>query len=178
VRPGLDFQDGKFVSRQFVGYGGHIGAGIKPGWFGWTKDSIQGHFTAGDAIGRYINSNTNFALAANYPATAPTSPAAAANVLVKPTRELGVQFGYTHFWSANLRSTISGGYNRHDIPYRVVSAQANSANKELYTGHVNLIYSPVSFVDMGIEYMYGHRVVLSNASGNENVLIGKVAVKF
>jgi hypothetical protein len=178
VRPGLDFQDGKFVSRQFVGYGGHIGAGIKPGWFGWTKDSIQGHFTAGDAIGRYLNSSTNFALAANYPAAAPTSPAAAANVLVKPTRELGVQLGYTHFWSPNLRSSMTLGYNRHDIPFAVVPSQAGSANKELYTGHVNLVYSPVSFVDMGIEYMYGHRVVLSNASGNENVLIGKFAFKF
>ena len=40
LRPGLDVTDGKFVSRSFVGFGGHIGMDIKPGWFGWAKDDI------------------------------------------------------------------------------------------------------------------------------------------
>src|SRR5581483_4068980 len=178
VRPGLDVQDGRFLSRQFVGYGGQFSGAVKPGWFGWARDTIQWHLTAGDAIGRYLNNNTNFALATNFRA-ATTSPANAATILVKPTRELGAQIGYTHHWSPRLRSTISFGYNRHDIPFAVVGAsEARAANKELYSSHVNLIWSPVGFVDVGAEYVYGHRVVLNNASGNENVLIGKFAVRF
>jgi hypothetical protein len=174
VRPGLDFMDGKTISRQFVGYGGQFSGVFKPGWFGWAKDSLQWHFVVGDALGRYLNSSTNFALASNY-----SNASTNANLLVKPTKELGVQAGYTHHWSPNLRSTISGGYQRHDIPFAVIgSGQAASANKELYTGHANIIWSPVSFVDVGFEYMYGHRVVVNNASGNENVLISKFAFKF
>jgi hypothetical protein len=43
---------------------------------------------------------------------------------------------------------------------------------------VNLVWNPVAFITTGVEYMYGHRVVVSNAKGNENVLIGKFRVAF
>jgi hypothetical protein len=149
---------------------------------GWAKDSIQWHFTVGDALGRYLNSSTNFALVSNYPSGtgAAATAAQAAALVIKPTRELGVQGGYTHHWSPNLRSTISFGYNRHDLnaPTSILGGQAGSGNKELYTGHLNLIYSPVSFVDVGAEYVYGHRVVFNNASGNENALIGELKFRF
>ena len=51
-------------------------------------------------------------------------------------------------------------------------------NKRLITAHANLIWSPVAFIDMGIEYMYGQRTVVANLKGNEQVLIGKFRVKF
>ncbi len=179
VRPGLDIQDGKFLSRQFIGYGVQVSGVFKPGWMGWAKDSIQGHFTVGDALGRYLNSSTNFALATNFRA-ATTSPANAATILVKPTRQLGVNVGYTHHWSPNLRSTINFGYNRQDLdaPISLIGSQAGAGNKEIYTSHLNLIWSPVSFVDIGAEYMYGHRVVFNNQSGNENTLIGEFKFRF
>ena len=193
LRPGIDVTDGHFFSHQYIGYGGHIGFDIKPGWFGWVKDDIITHFTIGDTIGPYLNQSGNFDLATNYgaPSTStsagtyggfngPTSAASAAAVLFKPTQELGGEIGYQHWWTDNLRSNINGGFNAHyGIPIALVgAAQANAINKELVNAHVNLIWNPVSFVDVGIEYSWGQRTVLNNANGSENALISKFAFRF
>jgi ABC-type branched-subunit amino acid transport system ATPase component len=46
------------------------------------------------------------------------------------------------------------------------------------SAHANLIWNPVSFVDVGIEYMWGQRTVLNNMTATENVLISKFAFRF
>jgi hypothetical protein len=187
LRPGIDVTDGHFFDHQYIGYGGHIGFDIKPGWFGWTKDDITAQFTVGDTIGPYLDASTNFDLATNYGKTGgygaflgPTTAASAASVLFKPTGEMGGQLGYQHWWLPNLRSDINGGFNAHyGIPIGLVgAAQAAVINKELITAHANLIWNPVSFVDIGIEYMWGQRTVLNNMTGTENVLISKFAFRF
>src|SRR5579872_1772831 len=66
LRPGVTVDDGKFFSKTYIGYGGHIGIDVKPGWMGWVKDDIIAHFTIGDTIGPYLNSSSNFDLATNY----------------------------------------------------------------------------------------------------------------
>jgi hypothetical protein len=178
VRPGMDVSDGKFLSRSFVGFGGHIGMDIKPGWFGWAKDDISFHVTGGDALGGFLNASTNFALATNFTAS-PGSAVLANNVIVKPTTEFGGNVGYQHWWADNLRSNISAGINHHDIPAELIGkAQAGAQNKELLTMHANVIWNPVSFVEIGLEYMWGQRRVVNNQTGTENVLISKLAFKF
>jgi hypothetical protein len=186
VRPGLDVEDGAFLSRHFIGFGGHIGMDIKPGWFGWVKDDFTFHITGGNALGRYLSSNTNFALATNYGAPGaygsfggPTSAASAAAILVKPTFEWGSEIGYQHWWLDNLRSNINAGFNAHNIPSQLIGAgQLGVLNKEVITAHTNLIWNPVSSVDVGIEYMWGQRTVASNAHGTENVLITRLRLSF
>jgi len=178
LRPGLDVSDGKFVSRSFVGFGGHIGMDIKPGWFGWVKDDIMFHFSGGNAIGSFVNQSGNFALATNFTAS-PASAAAALAIKVKPTTEFGANIGYQHWWTNNLRSNISYGINHHDIPAEIIgAAQAGAQNRELMTSHLNIIWNPVSFVDVGLEYMWGQRRVVNNLTGTENVLISKFAFRF
>ncbi|HWD57506.1 MAG TPA: DcaP family trimeric outer membrane transporter [Stellaceae bacterium] len=193
LRPGIDVTDGHFFAKDYIGYGGHVGIDIKPGWFGWVKDDFIMHFTAGDTIGPFLNSSTNFDLATNYglPSTSasagtyggfngPTSAASAAAILFKPTQEMGAEIGYQHWWLDNLRSNINGGFNAHyGIPIALVGpAQAGSINKELINAHVNLIWNPVSFVDVGLEYTWGQRTVLNNHTGTQNVLISKFAFRF
>jgi hypothetical protein len=193
LRPGIDVTDGHFFDHQFIGYGGHFGMDVKPGWFGWAKDDIIGHFTIGDTIGPFLNSSTNFDLATNYgtPSTStaagtyggfngPTSAASAAAILFKPTQEMGAEIGYQHWWLDNLRSNINAGFNAHyGIPIKLVgAAQAAAINKELISGHANLIWNPVSFIDVGLEYMWGQRTVLNNMTATENVLISKFAFRF
>ena len=83
----------------------------------------------------------------------------------------------------NLRSNISFGINHHDMPASIIgAAQAAAANKQLETIHANIIWNPVSFVDVGLEYMWGNRQVVAVAAGprdkTEQVLISKVAVRF
>src|SRR6202162_4072888 len=194
VRPDLEINDGRFISKQFVGYGAHVGFDVKPGWFGWAKDDIIFQAVGGDAIGTYLNATTNFSLVTNYlgngqiissntgSTASTTSALTAANVLVKPTREYGGEIGYQNWWADNIRSNANVGWQRHDVDVRLLgginSAQAGAANKELLTAHANVIWSPVSFVDFGVEYMFGHRIVLNNLRGDENTLIGEFKVRF
>ena len=159
---------------------------FRPGWFGWAKDYFNAHLTVGEALGNFLNSSTNFALATNYGAAGkygsfggPTTAAAAAAILVKPTFEWGSDIGYQHWWTGNLRSNINAGFNQHQIPANIVgAAQAGAMNKELLTFHANLIWNPVSSVDVGLEYMWGQRTVVNNGHGTENVLISKLAFRF
>jgi hypothetical protein len=108
----------------------------------------------------------------------PTTAASAALIKAQTTSEYGAELGYQHWWLPNLRSNINGGYQHHQIPSALVGAQAGSVNKDLWSGHANLIWNPVAFIDVGLEYVYGHRVVLSNLKGDENVLISKLAFRF
>jgi len=44
--------------------------------------------------------------------------------------------------------------------------------------HVNLIWNPVPFIDLGIEYVWGHRIVVGNIRGDENALVSEFGVGF
>jgi len=186
IRPGLDFTDGKYIDKQYIGYGGHIGADFKPGWFGWAKDDIVAQFTAGDGIGRYMNASlspslaTNFGAPGKYGNTLTTGAAAgaagAASILVKPVTEMGYVVGYQHWWMPNLRSNISGGFDNFAIQSALASK--TGFNKQLITAHANLIWNPVPAVDVGLEYTWGQRTALTNASATQNVLISKFAFRF
>jgi len=187
VRPTLDISDGAFLSRNFVGYGGGISGDLKPGWFGWAKDDFQFQASAGTGIGRYLNDNANAGLATNFfgttacatPRPGCTGTAAASNILVKPISEFGTQFGYQHWWLPNLRSNVAYGFVYYDVNSTLIGPAASlTANKQLQTAHANLIWSPVAFIDTGIEYYWGQRKVLANIYGTQQALIGKFRVKF
>jgi hypothetical protein len=181
--------DGRFVDRTFVGYGGHVAGDVKPGWFGYEKDDFLFSFIAGNGIGNYasggynglFNEATNFSVATSC-ATARagcTGLAAASNILAEQIFAFSANGGYQHWWAPNLRSTVAAGIAHQDVNSQLIGpTEANSANKEIWNAFVNLVWNPVAFITTGVEYMYGHRVVVSNAKGNENVLIGKFRVAF
>jgi hypothetical protein len=53
------------------------------------------------------------------------------------------------------------------------------SNRILETAHINLIWSPVAFIDAGVEYFWGQRQTASNnIKGDQQTLIGKFRVKF
>lgn len=173
-----EVNDGKHVDQHFFGYGGGISGDVKPGWFGWGNDDFQWQFTVGDGIGRYLFDNTNAALATNYLAT-PASAAAAAGIIVTPISAFGAVAGYQHFWAPDLRSNIAYGYAYYDIPSQLIGpTQAIVANKEVQSAAVNVIWSPVAFIDVGLEYFWGQRKVVANMYGTEQTLISKFRVKF
>jgi hypothetical protein len=178
VRPTLTVNDGHFIDRSFVGGGGGVSGDVKPGWFGWEKDDFQWQFTAGNGLGRYLNSSNGAALATNFLAS-PATVAAAGSILVKPVSEFGYQLGYQHWWLTNLRSTIVYGYEYSDYPTQLIGpTQSIVSNKVLQTAHANLIWSPVAFIDAGVEYTWGQRQTVSNIKGQQQALIGKFRVKF
>jgi hypothetical protein len=77
----------------------------------------------------------------------------------------------------NLRSTVVGGIDAFNIPGKI-TGPSTSLNSSLYTAHANLIWNPVSFVDVGLEYMWGQRTAVSNAHATQNALISKFGFKF
>jgi Porin subfamily len=188
--------DGHFVDRTYIGYGGHFSGDVKPfptAPFGlpgdWGKDDILFSGIVGEGLGPYTSGGvaTAFSLASNFSInTACASPtptcqglAAASNVLVKQIFGYSFNGGYQHWWLPNLRSTIAAGVWAQDVPSQLIGpTEANSANKQVWNAFANLVWNPVAFITTGVEYMYGHRTVVSNAKGNENVLIGKFRVAF
>jgi hypothetical protein len=178
VRPRLTLNDGRYVNQNFVGYGGGLSGDVKPGWFGWGKDDFQWQFTVGTGIGRYLTNATSGDLATNYLVT-PTSAAAAANVLANPIMMAGGVVGYQHWWLPNLRSTLDYGYWQANVSSQLVGPiEATVANKRLQAVNFNIIWSPVAFIDTGIEYLWGKRTAVANISGQEQLLIGNIRVKF
>jgi hypothetical protein len=132
----------------------------------------------GTGIGRSIYDTTDAALATNY-LSAPATAAAARNILIRPITEFGAEAGYQHFWRPDLRSTVAYGYAYYDIPSQLIGpTQSIVSNKELMTAHVNLIWSPVAFIDAGLEFLWGQRRVVANIRGSEETLISKFRVKF
>ena len=192
LRPTLQVKDGQFVDRTFTGYGVHFGGDVKPHWFGWDKDGITWQFVWGDGIGRYMGGNsTEFSLITNYPAATIATAAAAKALRVRTTVSWGGNTSYQHWWTPTLRSNISAGILHHDINNLggafgfVCSGAAKFSgagncglNKELISSEVNLIWNPVPFGDIGIEYFHGHRLVLSNLKGDVNGLISRFRINF
>jgi hypothetical protein len=106
--------------------------------------------------------------------------------------QYGAEANYQHWWLPNLRSTISGGFQTQDLPSSILvvsgpdvitnavptNANALQYNRVLITSHVNLIWSPVSFIDTGIEFSWGHRLTMLGATGALAVLDYAFKVKF
>jgi DcaP outer membrane protein len=185
----LRVNDGHFVDRTYIGYAGHFSGDVKPGWFGWEKDDFLFSFIAGVGEGYYASggSATSFSLSSNFsintacatPTPTCTGLAAASNIIVKPNFSYSTNGGYQHWWLPNLRSTIAAGFWEQDVNANLVGpTEANSANHVLWNAFANLVWNPVAFVTTGVEYMYGKRITVAGAKGDENVLIGKFRVAF
>jgi Porin subfamily len=180
----LSFDDGRYVNSNILGYGGGISGDVKPGWFGWTKDDITWQFTVGDGLGRYLSDGTNGGIATNYADDVPSCAKAgcsfpATNISVQAIPEAGATAGYQHWWLPNLRSNVVYGIASYQVPSQLVGPlESLSANKQLMTAHGNLIWSPVAFIDTGIEYVWARRQVLAGLYGQEQALIGTFRVKF
>ena len=92
----LTLNDGHYVDRSLLGYGGGISGNVLPGWFGWAKDNFTWQINAGNGIGRYLLDNTNGGLATNYvvqpgcPTPAPGCALAATSVNVETIPAVGI----------------------------------------------------------------------------------------
>ncbi len=141
MRPGLDVTDGKYFAKDYIGYGGHFGMDVKPGWLGWVKDDIALQFEAGDgivALPRTPRSDRPWRAISARPALrqynettgAAAGAAGAAAIRVTTVNEAGGSLGYQHWWLDNLRSNITGGWEYIDIPAALIS-KSTTFNKEL-----------------------------------------------
>jgi hypothetical protein len=202
----LELEDGAFISKNYIGYGGGFGMNAHPGWFGWAKDNIGAEAWAGSGLGHYgaatggASNTTANALATNFggigsncygaelgsafgcPVAAGLGSTAANAKLVRATTvtSWGGQVNYQHFWLPNLRTNLSTGIQGQDLPTSLLGITPSTFTdyKWLMTAHANLIWSPVAFIDTGIEYVYGHRVTIANAKGDDSNISYVFKVKF
>ena len=185
----LRYNDGAFIDRTFIGYGGHFAGDVKPGWFGWAKDDILFSVVAGQGIGVYSSGGWSnaFPMATNFTVqTKCASPVpgcqggnAASNVLFNSVFGYSTNGGYQHWWTPNLRSTIAAGMAHQDVNSRLIGpTQASTFSKEQWNTFVNLVWNPVAFITTGIQYSFGKRIVVANGKGQAQGIQAKFRVAF
>ena len=191
--------DGQHLDQSYVGYGGTVSGDVHPfsgapGPLG--KDDLGFGFRT--ASSRGVRSPTALgwrrilASTLNVPGFGLVNPLTNAqwNTVNSATRRAydGVVrsqsptstsgwIWYQHWWTENLRSTASLSGLWNDIPTNL-TAGCTSCNKTLSMLQTNVIWSPVAFVDLGIEYQWGHRVVTTNFKGDGYALQGSMRVRF
>jgi hypothetical protein len=171
----------------------------------WAKDDLGWGFGAGDGIGGLIADcqavATNYGAGATLPTSTFTTNRALydSGVVSKSIHCYGTHIDLVHWWTDEWRTNLNWSMVHQDVSSLLISgnncittggvgplAAANncgaggsaSGNKELMIGHANLYWSPVTWVDIGIEYAWGHRVTIGNLKGDENSINGRMKVKF
>jgi hypothetical protein len=123
----------------------------------WGRDSLKAGFVWGRGLGSLMGEwggNDGLILGENAAGTA-----WGAHYLGE---EWGVHVGYTHFWTDQLRSSVTAGYsavtNNNPFGLGFSPAIANIFfDKNHFSLEGNLIWSPVPKVDLGVEYVYFRR---------------------
>jgi hypothetical protein len=176
------------------------------GWQGpWAKDEIYWGFAAGEGIGGLINDcvgvTTNFGAGAASPASTFTTNRALydSGVVTKANGCMGAHASVQHWWTDQWRTNLGFGIVDEGPKSLLISgnncittggvgplAAANncgaggstSVNKEVDIGYANLIWEPVSFLNLGLEYVWSHRVTTGNLKGDANSINARMKVSF
>ncbi len=77
----------------------------------------------------------------------------------------GGYVGYRHFWTGNIRSTAVYSYAAADNDLNYI---ADTADVKFQSLHLNLIWSPVPRVNLGIGYLWAKRELENGESGDLN----------
>jgi hypothetical protein len=117
------------------------------------RDDFRFTASAGNAIGRY--SNGFF----------PDGVLGADGQIGLP-KQWGWFAAYRHYWFDQLRSNLVLSTASEDNP---AGAPANT-NKSTASAHVNLIWSPVTNADLGLEYIFADRKTEDGLKGHLNRL--------
>jgi hypothetical protein len=118
------------------------------------RDDLRFNFNAGTAIGRYQNG-------AFFP-----DGYLAADGTLRLAHQASGYVAYRHFWAPALRSTFEYAAANSTPP----AGTAAGINKSDRSQHVNLIWSPVSAVNLGVEYIHAQRTVVGGDRGTLNRL--------
>lgn len=119
-------------------------------------DDLRLSATAGSGLGRYM--------ALNY---------ANAGVInsggdIETIDSYGGFVAYRHWWNDKWRSSLTlSGFKADNNE----SLTGGGVNKESYSGYINLLYSPIKPITIGVEYMYAENTKQSDDSAELNRVI-------
>ncbi|MCL1060514.1 DcaP family trimeric outer membrane transporter [Shewanella gelidimarina] len=142
-------QDGLDTSE--FGYGVSFTGVIPVG-----QDDIKMSATYGDGLGRYM--------ALNYA----NAGVLDANGDIEVISSYGGYISYRHWWNDKWRTSITGSGFKAD---NNASLTGGSVNKDSYSGYLNLLYSPVKPLTVGVEYMYAKNTKENGLDGELNRVI-------
>jgi hypothetical protein len=129
-------------------YGGHISGSLNT--FG--KDVLRGSFMVGTGLGSYLSDmGSNAGLQVS---SLSVNPA-----VVDAPISYGAFLGYTHWWTNELRSSLMAGWSHVDLSTSAITTvgSQNNLDKRHIGTTLNLIWSPVPQVDLGLEYSWVQR---------------------
>ncbi len=156
--------NGGTVSQSQFGWGLGVSGRIST----WGKDDIIFQANGGDGVGRYLS---------NFTSLVPEAVVNSATGQMKTIAAWGGLLGYQHWWTGSLRSTAVASYDRQENPSGIFTPAALAAQGDRWwTSEINLIWSPVSFVDAGVEFLHEYRRIENGQSGQINRL--QVSTKF
>jgi hypothetical protein len=165
VQVGALYRDMKVISAavpraQKSSYGLSVSGHLNT--FG--KDSLKSTFMWGKALGHYETDEGRTSGADGLQFNPATGAVSA------PTT-YSINVGYTHWWTQALRSTLDAGYSHNSLAESVITAAAaqNAVDKRHIGGRVNIIWSPVPQVDLGIEYNWARRDTWASAGATQSV---------
>jgi hypothetical protein len=142
------------------------GAGVSGDLHVFGRDRIIVQSNGGYGIGRYIsNTGTNSG----------DSVISADGKTLKTVQSFNAGAAYQHFWTDSLRSTVAVSFEQFYYPKELFPATAatfappgifGQLNRQFEDGHLNLIWSPIPPVDLGVEFIYLLRKTEGNQRGN------------
>ena len=114
-----------------------------------SRDRVTWYLNFGDGLGRYLEGGADLGAS------------------IEPDGTLDTQFAYggfvtyKHWWTRTLQSNLDFGISAFDLNPR----EDAEANERLLSSHVNLIWTPLSMLELGVEYVWGHRRVHDGREG-------------
>src|SRR5260221_9418622 len=140
------------------------GAGLSGHVNTFGKDGMFFQINGGPGIGRYATDS----------GVAPGDSVISVDGRTLKTVKIWNAFlGYQHWWTDRLRSNVEGSILQASYPKDLFAAAAFAPagsfgvlNRQLISAHANLIWSPVSQVDLGVEFIYLQRKTEGGQRGN------------
>ncbi len=144
---GLGFGSGPLGSRVGTEYGYAIQAGVQvnlpmlaPGDTLWLQAAYA------DGAISYLGVYDDFNIG---PVSGPVSEAVIVNGDIKKTKGWGATAALLHYWTPSIRQALFGNYTSLDY-----SAATLQQDFKVWTVGSNVIWSPVSAFDIGLEVIY------------------------
>ncbi|ABV87881.1 DcaP family trimeric outer membrane transporter [Shewanella pealeana] len=120
------------------------------------QDDIKMSATYGEGLGRYMALNYVNAGVLN------------ASGDIETIESYGGYISYRHWWSDKWRTSITGSGFKAENNIDLIG---NNVNKDSYSGYINLLYSPVKPLTVGLEYMYAKNTKENGMDGELNRVI-------
>ena len=164
------------LSGQTGVFGGGFMGGLVVKTIGADTINVQG--VGGPGVGRYLYGEDDSGGSAASLTYCGTNVVACG---LRATTAYGATASYQHYWTDKVRSNFVGGFAHYNNEFP--DNPSGSVNT-LYSAFANIIYSPVPHTDIGLEFIYGKKVVDASpgagigTEGEAYRVLGSVKVGF